>query len=140
MWTACEEAFGPDALETTRDRDGDCGISLAVFADTPDAAVGLAKRLHAEGVACGTRFSKQFPDRHVFYHWDYIMEKRSPHRNGFPWTSADRPCRIEYHREQCPNTVHWLERAVVFPITQSMSDVYVGEVCSAILKVGRAGR
>ncbi len=138
LWAACEEAFGADALETNHDREGDCGIVLTVFADTESSARELAAVLQAEGVRCGTRFSKDVPDRHIFYHWDYIMEKRTPHRNGFPWTGGERPCKTTYIRDMCPRTEHWLERAVMFPITQSMSDEYVDQVCAAIRKIGRA--
>lgn len=121
-------------LEINHDVEGDCGISLAVFAESSSHAAQLAAALQAEGVNCGTRFSRQIPDRHIYYHWDYIMEKRSPHRNGFPWNGVE----VEYTREMCPRTIAWLERAVIFPITQRMSVPFVEEVCAAIRKVGQS--
>lgn len=137
FWAACAAAFGPEALETNHDRAGDCGLGLTVFCETPAAARELCRLLQAEGVRCGTRFSKDVPDRHVFYHWNYIIEKRTPHRNGFPWRGLETPCLVEYDREGCPQMMHWMERAVLFPITQRMSDEYVRQVCAAIRKVGR---
>lgn len=137
LWAACAEAFGPAALESPNDREGDCGLAMTVFCETPAAALELAERLKAEGVYCGTRFSKTVPDRHVFYHWDYVIEKRTPHSRGYPWKSSDWPCAVTYDREQCPQTVYWMERAVILPITQIMSDEYVRQVCAAIRKVGR---
>lgn len=136
LWTACEAAFGPEALESSNDRQGDCGLSITVFCDSSARAVELARWLKAEGVNCGTRFSKEIPDRHVYYFWNYIMEKRTPHRNGFPWTSSDNPCKVHYDRDMCPQTIYWMERAVFFPITQVMSDEYIRQVCAAIRKVG----
>jgi dTDP-4-amino-4,6-dideoxygalactose transaminase len=133
MWEACEQLPGI-TMETSHDREGDCGINLVIFAENGDEAQRIAKTLQAEGVACGTRFSRQIPDRHVFFHWDYIMEKRTPHASGFPWNESQ----VEYTKEMCPNTIQWLERTISFPITQKMSDAYVDQVCAAIRKVAKS--
>jgi dTDP-4-amino-4,6-dideoxygalactose transaminase len=124
-------------METLNDRTGDCGISLVFFMPDPASAVDIAAALDAEGVRCGTVFSKQFPDRHIFYHWDYVMEKRSAHRNGAPWTLERHPPRLNYSRDMCPRTIGLLERAVMLPITQIMSDDYVDQVIEAVQKVAR---
>lgn len=138
LWTACENLPGV-TLELSHDREGDCGISLILFAQNSAHTLRLAETLQAEGISCGTRFSRQIPDRHVFFHWNYIMEKRSPHLNGFPWSGTGRPCFVDYSPEMCPKTLDYLERAIVFPITQTMSDEYVDQVCAGILKVAAAG-
>lgn len=137
MWEVCENLPGV-TMEQVRDRDGDCGISLALLCENGAEAKILAELLKAEGVPCGTKFSKDIPDRHLFYHWNYIIEKRTPHTNGFPWHGTDRPCAPEYSQEMCPKTLGIMERAVVFSINQSMSDLYVEQICAAIQKVGRA--
>jgi dTDP-4-amino-4,6-dideoxygalactose transaminase len=121
-------------VEESHDPEGDCGISLVIFAENGREAARVAEILQAEGVPCGTRFSRQIPDRHVFYHWDYIMEKRSPHRNGFPWNTA----LVEYAKEMCPQTLGLLERVIAFPITQRMSNLYVDQICQAIEKVANS--
>ncbi len=105
--------------------------------ENAEGAQNVAGLLQAEGVACGTRFSRQIPDRHIFYHWDYIMEKRTPHLNGFPWSSPQGASTVEYTKEMCPNTLSWMERAVVFPISQTMTPEYISQVCEAIRKVAR---
>lgn len=125
-------------MEHVRDRDGDCGISLVFFLEDGETALRVARLLQAEGVQCGTKFSKDFPDRHLFYHWDYVLEKRTPHASGFPWKGTDNPCAREYTREMCPTTLAWMERAVVLAITQQMSDAYVEDLCKAIRKVASA--
>ena len=136
LWPACEEIPGAE-METLNDRAGDCGISLVFFMPDSASAVEIASSLEAEGVRCGTIFSKQFPDRHIFYHWDYVMEKRSAHRNGAPWTLERVPPRVSYSKDMCPRTIDLLGRAVMLPITQIMTDAYVGQVVGAIRKVAR---
>lgn len=137
LWAACETIPGIE-MEHVNDREGDCGISLAFFMKDSEEANALAKTLGAEGVPCGTLFSKQIPNRHMFYHWDYIMEKRTPHLNGFPWNSQEYPCSIQYDKEMCPQSVDWLDRSVTMSITQVMTDEYVDQLCSAIRKVAQA--
>ncbi len=122
-------------LETVHDEEGDCGITLAFFMRDSDEAKRMAAVMKAEGVPCGTRFSKEIPDRHIFYHWNYIMEKRTPHLNGFPWNTEDAEHPLEYSREMCPQTVEVLSRAVTIGITQVMTDEYVDQLCLAIAKV-----
>jgi 8-amino-3,8-dideoxy-alpha-D-manno-octulosonate transaminase len=136
LWPACEAIPGAQ-MEAVHDREGDCGISLVFFMENPAGANAISEALRAEGVHCGTLFSKQIPDRHIFYHWDYVMKKRTPHRNGFPWISAERPCAIDYTVDMCPKSINWLERSVMMPITQVASDAYVDQVVRAIEKVAR---
>ena len=124
--------------EVCHDPEGDCGISLVFFMPDGARAQSTAAALEAEGVPCGTIFSKSFPDRHIFCHWHYILGKHSPHRTGFPWTSPGMQCSVEYSRDMCPATLGWLERAVVIAITQTMTDEYVGQLCAAIRKVAGA--
>jgi len=77
LWDALETL--PDTrMEAVNDREGDYGISIAVLAESEAHVKKLTETLRAEGVVGGCFSLKQIPDRHVFYHWDYIMEKRSP--------------------------------------------------------------
>lgn len=127
-------------MESVNDEDGDCGINLAFYMSGADEAQRIAAVMKAEGVPCGTRFSKEIPDRHIFYHWNYIMEKRTPHLNGFPWSGEDADHPVEYSRDMCPRTVDILSRAVTIGITQVMTDEYVEQLCSAVKKVADAMR
>lgn len=129
----------PDTrMEAVNDREGDCGISIAVLAESEAHVKKLTETLRAEGVVGGCFSLKQIPDRHVFYHWDYIMEKRSPHLNGFPWNTLDASRKIEYSKDMCPQTMDILNRVFLMPISQGMSDEYVDQVCQAIEKVAHA--
>ena len=136
LWAACEKIPGA-VMEGLNDREGDCGISLVFFMPEAAAALDVAATLTAEGIRCGTVFSKQFPDRHIYYHWDYVMNKKSAHRNGAPWTLEKKPQRVTYTKDMCPRTIALLERAVMLPITQIMTDAYVDQVVGAIQKVAR---
>jgi dTDP-4-amino-4,6-dideoxygalactose transaminase len=121
-------------LETFNDEEGDCGISIGFHMETREEAVRVAEMLRAEGVPFGSIFSKDIPDRHMFYHWDFLMDKRTPHTNGFPWNGAGEH---EYSKEMCPQTLDLLERNVVMKITQIMSDDYIDQCCQGIEKVAR---
>jgi len=136
LWEACETLPGV-RMEAVRDRAGDCGISLAFFMESSTEAVRICDVLKAEGVRAGTTFSKDIPNRHIFYHWDSIMEKRSAFPDGFPWSSDDRENVVPFSKEMAPRTIEWLERSVVMPVGQKMSDDYVDDVCAAIRKVAR---
>jgi len=136
LWEAFASLPGA-MMEVRNDAEGDCGISLAFFMESGERARDVCAMLNAEGVPCGTRFSKQVPDRHVFYHWDYVMEHRSPHRNGFPWNQAENSKNVAYTKDMCPQTLSWLERGVVLSINQLMSDEYIDQNRAAIEKVAR---
>jgi len=136
LWEACEVLPGA-RMEAVNDREGDCGISLAFFMPDTAATLSIAETLKAEGVRAGTTFSKDIPNRHIFYHWDTIMEKRSAFPDGFPWSSDVRENVAPYSKDMCPQTIDLLERCVIMPIGQKMSDAYVDDVCGAIRKVAR---
>lgn len=121
-------------LETSYEEEGNCGISIGFFMEDEERARKMGDTLRAEGVACGSVFSRDVPNRHIFYHWDFLMEKRTPHENGFPWKGARD---IEYSRAMCPQTLDLFERNTIIGITQIMSDDYVDQTCRAIEKVAR---
>jgi 8-amino-3,8-dideoxy-alpha-D-manno-octulosonate transaminase len=124
-------------LQDVPDPRGDCGCSAVFFTETAARTKAVARALVAEGVRAGTMFNKGFPDRHVYYHWDYVLQKRTPDAYGRPWKDPARPCRVRYSRGMCPATVDLLDRAVALPITQRMSDAYVRDCLRAVAKVLR---
>jgi len=115
--------------------EGDCSIALAFFGQDADHAKRIAEALGAEGMAAGTTFSKGIPDRHIFFHWDYVMAKRTSDLHGRPWNDPDRPVNFEYTKDMCPKSLEWLNRAVSCSITQRMSDEHVDSCCVALKKV-----
>ncbi len=120
------------------DAAGDCAVSLVLFADSAEQAKWFAEALRAEGMLAGSMFDQGFPDRHIYYHWDYVMQKKSPDRHGYPWTDPSRPCHVQYSRDMCPRTLDLLGRAVAIPLVQVMTDQHVSGCIEAIRKVAAA--
>jgi 8-amino-3,8-dideoxy-alpha-D-manno-octulosonate transaminase len=122
-------------LQDVPDPKGDCGVSLVFFVETSERARRVAESLRREGMAAGSLFDKGIPDRHIYYHWDYVLEKRSSDPYGHPWTDAARPCQVTYHHDMCPRSIDILGRCVVIPLTQVMSDAHVESCVVAMKKV-----
>jgi len=122
-------------LQDVPDPRGDCGISLVFYVETPERAKRVAEGLRTEGMAAGSLFDKGIPDRHIYYHWDYVLEKRSSDPYGHPWTDTVRPCQVTYHADMCPQSIEILGRCVVIPLTQKMSDAHVESCIVALRKV-----
>ena len=136
------QEIGPEEIEAVKlqevpDPEGDCAVSVVFFLDSTERAKWFAGALKAEGMSAGSIFDKGFPDRHIYYHWDYILEKRSPDRHGYPWTNPTHSCHIEYDPGMCPKTINYLSCAVAIPLTQTMSDAHVESCARAIRKVAR---
>ena len=125
------------SMQKVADPEGDCGLALVMFAADADNAKRFSAALRAEGVNAGSIFDDGIPDRHIYYHWDYILQKRSPDRNGYPWIGATPACEVEYAKDQCPRTIEILSRSVAIYITQRMSDAHVDSCIAAIRKVHR---
>jgi len=119
------------------DTEGDCGISLVMYADTPQRAKWFASALKAEGRNASSIYDKGIPDRHVYYHWDYVMNKRTPDAYGYPWHDPNRPCEVKYSKDMCPRTLDFLGRTVICAISQRMSDAHVDSCIAAFHKVAK---
>lgn len=130
MWDAIADLKNV-GFQDVPDRDGDCSTSLTLLLETSDRAKRFAEALKAEGMAAGSMFDKGIPDRHIYYHWDYVLNKRTPDLHGVPWKDAQ----VGYSRDMCPNTVDFLSRTVGIGLTQVMSDQHVDSCIRAIRKV-----
>lgn len=125
-------------MQDVPDVAGDCGTSAVFFVDGPAKAKWVAEALRAEGMRAGSMFDEGIPDRHIYYHWDYVMLKQTADRHGYPWRDPSRPCHVEYTRDMCPRTLSFLGRAVSVPLTQAMTDRHIDGCITAIEKVTRA--
>lgn len=110
------------------DPEGDCGISLIFFLQTPELARNVADSLQAAGMAA----NNSIPNRHVYHHWDYILQKRSSDIYGHPWNDAARPCQVTYDKAMCPQSDDLLGRSVNIPLTQRMSDRHISSCINVI--------
>lgn len=118
--------------------DGDCGIQFTMLLDSADQAKYLAQALKAEGIPAGSIYDEGIPDRHIYCYWEYVMEKGSAHRTGWPWTSPKHDPSRTYSRDMCPKTLDILGRTVFIPIHQNLTDDHVTCVIEGIRKVTTA--
>jgi 8-amino-3,8-dideoxy-alpha-D-manno-octulosonate transaminase len=122
--------------QAIRCEDGDIGTIFCFFLPDADTAKRFSAALNAEGVKNGTIFDKTIPDRHIYRHWDYVMEKRTSDHTGWPWTAAHRE--IEYSKDMLPKTLELLGRSITIGINQHWSEGQAELVAEAIRKVDHA--
>jgi 8-amino-3,8-dideoxy-alpha-D-manno-octulosonate transaminase len=126
------------SLHQPADPEGECGISVALMFADGETARHFAEALRAEHIPCGSLYDKGIPDRHVFCYWDYIMEKTSQDRHGWPWTSARHDSARHYTKGMCPRTLDILGRAILLPVFQTYEDRHADMMVEGVQKVARA--
>ncbi|MDK1022446.1 MAG: hypothetical protein QGD90_12510, partial [Candidatus Hydrogenedentes bacterium] len=114
-------------------REGACGTTFMFYANRTESAGRFGEALAAEGVPNGTIHSKLIPDRHIYCHWDYVMEKHTSDHTGWPWTAAHRP--IEYSVDMLPRTLDIQGRCISIGLSQHWSEQDADIVAGAIGKV-----
>ena len=119
----------------SNDRDGDCGITIALLLDDNEKARKFCEALKAEGIPAGSIYDKNIPDRHVYCYWEYVMGKKSDNRSGRPWTSPLNDQNRTYSPDMCPQTMTILGRTVVISLTQTLEECHVKWIIEAIQKV-----
>lgn len=120
------------------DPNGDCGISMALIAETVEKAHQFTRALSAEGVGCGTAHNDGFPDRHIYKYWDSILQKRAQHPGMNPWTHTLYKGDVEYSADMCPRTLDILSRAVRFSLNVNMKPEHGKLIAQAVNKVDAA--
>lgn len=122
-------------IHTPNDPAGDCGISLAMFLPTADSAKQFAQALNAEGIPCGSLYDKGIPDRHIYCHWEYVMEKQSADSSGWPWNSPLHDAGRSYSPEMCPRTLDLLGRTIMLSFSQTYEDRHADLMIAGVRKV-----
>ncbi|MCE5259264.1 MAG: aminotransferase class I/II-fold pyridoxal phosphate-dependent enzyme [Chloroflexi bacterium] len=126
------------ALQDVPDPEGDCGIAFVFFAPTPDLAKRLSAALNAENIRCGTIYDNTIPDRHIYANWPFMTSGKAEIRR-MPWMSPYYKGSVRnYTREQCPQSLGYLERAVMMFIDQFFTAQDADQVVEAITKVASA--
>lgn len=120
------------------DPSGDTGVSASIILHDKEMAIGYAHALQAEGVEVATIYNDGFPDRHIYSHWDAILEKRSPHPTGYPWKDPSYRGNVEYSKDMCPQTLDILGRALRFDFHMNMTKTQARLVAKALNKVDSA--
>ncbi len=124
-------------LQDIPDSEGDCAVMVAFFTPKAEMTKPFAEALVAEGIPAGSMYSPLLPDRHIYCYWEYVIEKLSSDRHGWPWTSPFYKGNVEYSRDMCPQTLDILERTVVIGIHQNLTDQHADWIIEGIQKVAR---
>ncbi|MBN2088389.1 DegT/DnrJ/EryC1/StrS family aminotransferase, partial [candidate division KSB1 bacterium] len=125
-------------LQDIPDPAGDCSVSVCFFLPDTKMTKKFSSALKAEGIPNGSIFDKEIPDRHIYYYWDYVMNKTTSDRNGCPWTCPYYKGQVSYSREQCPQTLDYLNRTIAIPLGQRMTTKHAEMIVEGIRKVSQA--
>ncbi|MHB9032917.1 MAG: DegT/DnrJ/EryC1/StrS family aminotransferase, partial [Anaerolineae bacterium] len=126
------------ALQDVPDPDGECGTTFVFFTPTPDLAKRFAAAMNAENIRCGTIYDNTIPDRHIYANWPFMTSGKAQERRA-PWMSPYYKGSVKnYTREQCPQSLGYLGRAVMMFIDQYFTEQDADQVVEAIKKVADA--
>ena len=68
------------------DPNGDTGVCIMFYLDSPERVPGFVDALSAEGAEAAGVYNAGIPDWHIYAHWTHIMQKSTPTSEGCPWT------------------------------------------------------
>lgn len=131
------QAPGIQLLRVT-DPEGDLGLCVGFYLPSADEARRFGAALDAEGIRSGTIYNKEVPDRHIYTYWDYVLNKWSVDRTGYPWSPQFYKGQVEYSKEMCPRTLDYLGRIVTVGLSQQFDERTADLIAAAINKVARA--
>ena len=109
-------------LRRTNDEDGDAGIALIAFADSPAKAAEGASALNAEGVLAMQIYSPATPDLHIYPYWAPVLA-------ALEASGAERP--------DCPRTLDLVERAIHVDVSPLCEERDLDEIAFAFEKVAK---
>jgi len=119
--------IGPYEVVRSHDQDGECGWMITIRA--PDR--GHADRFSLESDT-GSILDTKKTNWHIYYHWDYILEKRSVAGRGFPWCVGDWVSPVEYSKDMCPKSLDILPRCFNFGTNPDWTDAEVSDLAAKI--------
>ena len=109
-------------LRRANDEDGDAGIALIAFADSPAKAAEGALALNAEGVLAMQIYSPATPDLHIYPYWAPVLA-------ALDAAGAERP--------DCPRTLDLVERAIHVDVSPLCEEQDLDEIAFAFEKVAK---
>jgi dTDP-4-amino-4,6-dideoxygalactose transaminase len=122
-------------IQDVPDPRGECGITFTFFLPAPELAKRFAAALNAENIRCGTIYDNSIPDRHIYANWPFMMSGLAEDRRA-PWKSPFYKGAIDgYSRDQCPQSLDYLGRAVMISIDQFFTLEDADQVSEGIHKV-----
>ncbi|MCL2528682.1 MAG: aminotransferase class I/II-fold pyridoxal phosphate-dependent enzyme [Defluviitaleaceae bacterium] len=125
-------------LQHVDDPEGDSGFSFTMIANDRQTAEKLNAMMVEAGLAIGSVYNEGFPDRHVYAHWDPIINKLSATPAGYPWADPAYKGNVEYSADMCPNTLDILQRCLRITLNIKMTETNIDEFAAAINAVDAA--
>jgi 8-amino-3,8-dideoxy-alpha-D-manno-octulosonate transaminase len=120
------------------DPEGDAGLSLNLLFPDAGEARRYAEALAAEGAPVHTIYNQGIPDRHIYRHWEYVLNKTSLFQVGLPWRGGFYKGSVDYAPDSCPRTLDILSRTVAIGINQRMTAAHTAQIGAAMRKVAAA--
>jgi len=119
--------LGEFRIAPSHDPDGDAGTTLTIQAPDREAAERFTEKTGKNSV-----FRNTATDWHIYYYWDYILEKRSVSGTGFPWRVGEWESPVQYSKDMCPRTLEVLRRSFNYPLHPDMDDESIGALAANI--------
>ncbi len=104
-------------------------FQLLVQPNAPFTADTFAQALRAEGIPC----SAHYIGKPIFLCHEALQQQRAFGSSRFPFDRADRE--VRYDETTCPRTQDYLNRLVVLPLHEFLSDDDIADMAKAIVKV-----
>ncbi len=126
-------ARGDITFRTLHDVDGDTGIALVFFVDTPTRAQSVTARLRAKGIGAMVLYDPSRPDYHVYTDWTAIVSRRAWSTHGGPW--RHHPRAVDYSRDACRTSLDLLGRTVHIDVSPDLTDAETRFIAASLVEV-----
>ncbi len=104
---------------------------LLVQPNAPFSADQFAEALRAEGIPC----SAHYIGKPIFLCHEALQQRKIFGNSSFPFDRASRE--VHYDETTCPRAQDYLNRLVVLPLHEFLSDEDIADMAKAIIKVER---
>jgi dTDP-4-amino-4,6-dideoxygalactose transaminase len=121
------------SFQASADPEGDAGVALIFFVDSPPTAVQVMEALRAENISASVLYRPDRVDYHIYSHWTPVMEQRTWTPGGGPWRWAQRE--IHYSPDMCPRTLDLLGRAVHMDVNPLLTNEDIEETIDGVNRV-----
>jgi len=129
-----KEAIGDiDVIEYRKINDqGDAATCMVFYLPDAQTAHKFAEEMGKNDVSAGTMYAPGRDDWHIYCYWGYILDKKTYHPNGYPYTYPGYKGNVEYSRDMCPQTLDYLGRAINIGISPFWEDENIDKIANAI--------
>ena len=123
-------------LRASHDPEGDTGLCLVFFAESPSRAKAIVAGLRAARIWALVLHDPAQPDYHVYTHWTAIVERRAWSSNGGPW--RHHPREVDYSAQACAASLGLLRRAVHIDVSPELTHEQTDYIGNTLVKVLRS--